>query len=236
MNVAIAQQFREQPLPDSFQLEHGWTNADNAAFYENISLDAQMNFAELAGLSSHTDLMQIEDLIESADSVLEVGACYGRVLEFLEKYKNLNFVEVVERSSQFHEYLLDHHPNIVIHHVSILNFNRPKKFDLILWMWSGITDFNPFEQEIIIEKLYNLLSENGKLVIETCPHNQQLPSQQIFHNNYYYIERDKCHLFGYVPTPQKFEEYNKNISHKSLQHIQYTTPTKLKREIYIISR
>jgi phospholipid N-methyltransferase len=223
-------------IPSLSQLESGWSNADNSMFYENISLEAQKNFAVLAGLNDHADLREIHDLIEPANSILEVGACYGRVLEYLQQFKSLHDVEVIERSSKFHQYLLTQYENALIHHSGVLQFNTDKKFDLILWLWSGITDFAPYEQQAIIEKFYNLLSENGKLVVETCPHSHKVPSQLLFHNNFYYIEREQCSLFGYIPTPEKFAEYNRLVSKKSIAHKQYKTATGLKREIYIISK
>lgn len=216
--------------------DHEWTNEINAAYYEHIPTEIQRNFAEIGGLDTCCDLKQIEQFLFDAKSILEVGAGYGRILNYLINNKFGNKISAIERSSKFYNYLKNNFSNHAeIIYANLMKFQSNDKYDLILWMWSGISDFSKSEQLIALSRLSKHLSKNGLIIIDTFSHKLKPINASASNNQSYTVHVKNCTLYGYIPSPLEMEVYATKINLNSIKYIPYITPAERQRALYILS-
>ena len=149
--------------------QDGWTNKDNADFYEKITASELKEIAELGGLADHSDLKNITDYISNAKCILEIGAGYGRVLDYLLKHSDAKLIGV-ERSQTFFNILQEKYRDqdrVKLIHADLFDFVLDERPDLVLWMWSGLAEFSCKEQQIIFEKMTGLLGNGSILIVDT---------------------------------------------------------------------
>lgn|GEM_PF-2449807 len=144
-----------------------WSNSDNKEFYENFSFEEYQKYLALAGLANNPDIELIKDLILSANSILDVGPGYGRVIESTKNIGYKRRLTAVEFSQTLASNLKSKFINDDIIHADFLKFTVNKKFDLILMMWTTISVFNPFdEQQACFHQCAKMLSDDGYCVID----------------------------------------------------------------------
>jgi SAM-dependent methyltransferase len=219
-----------------FIMRTDWNNTDNKKFYEEISLETFENFAKLAGLDTGADLDQIQSYIDKASSILEIGAGYGRVIDLLLKRGYKGRLAAVERSSKFCQLLKTRFGDkITLYEGDIRDLVIPEKFDLILWLWSGISDFNHEEQLNLLKRHAN--HDNVTAIIDTLIH-KQIPLNAIEFNHInkqYVIHTESSFVYGYMPSPKEMLNYGKNLTCKSIDHFVYALGN-LNRNLYIIKK
>src|SRR5262245_7580327 len=124
-----------------------WVNDNNNLFYENISIEANITNSILGGLESGVDLDLIKSYIESSNSILEVGAGYVRVINYLLDRKCPAKITAIECSNKLYKYLSHKYfDRINLIHADLKLFCPNENYDLILWLFSGISDFAKIEQ------------------------------------------------------------------------------------------
>jgi len=218
---------------------HSWKNDDNAQYYENLPNGTLQNFAKLGGLDTYCDLELIRPHIMQANSILEVAAGYGRVLDGLIQMGYQNKIVAIERCEKFYPLLKKYsekNPAITTVHSDIRTFNPNEKFDLILWLWSGMCDFTREEQSSILKNLALQLHPKGIMILET------MPCSVIPKNAVCSIERlsvihggRNSYLYVYTPSLAEVDNYAKNLGLK-VQHIPYLTPTNRPRILHVLSQ
>jgi len=216
-----------------------WANADNAQFYEYISIEQIQYFAQLAGLADGCDTELITSLIKKADTILEIGAGYGRVIEQIIKSGFAGNIVAIERSLQFCKFLNEKFTNQTkIIQTDIATFNTDQKFDLILWLWEGIADFSKVEQPTILKSLSSLLTKNGVFVIDTlAPHLQTMNGEKFHYNTTdYRIQVNDWIMNIYRISPQEIYKYAKFIGFNKISVKLYNTSTNRQRVLYILKR
>jgi len=197
---------------DTVSLET-WTNKSNIDYYEQVPPSVQSSFAEKGGLASHCDLERFSTLIHKATSILEVGACYGRVLDYVKTHNPSAKIVSIERSSKFYHILRNKYEgNVDILHTDLFDFHYNQSFDLILWMWSGLSDFSKKEQLLAIKLLLNYLGNNGTLVIDTFSHSAKPKNAEFSEQQAYIIKVNEATLFGYIPSPNEMTNYAKKLN------------------------
>lgn len=213
-----------------------WTNYDNIDFYNNISPEELKKFAAIAGLNSNCDLELIKPFLKSTDLILEVGAGYGRILDFLSTH-NFKKIFAVERSKQFYRLLKDHYVRKVkLFYIDIHFFECSEKFNHILWLWSGIADFAKHEQGDIVNLLVKKLKPGGKLFIDsTIPDHR--PLHAIYANKQEYtIELEGNPIMVYCASVEEITKYALTANIKKIEHINYITSTNRHRILSILTR
>lgn len=214
-----------------------WNSIDNALFYENIPLETQQNYSVKGGLNDYCDLKLFEEHIEHANTILEVGACFGRVLDFLLQSKFAGNITAIERSQHFYDLLNKRYSNDVeLLHADVSEYKTDKKYDLVLWMWSGISDFSKPEQLPVLSRLMSCISEGGFLIFDTfscfdAPLNASRSNSQK-----YTIREKDCVLKGYIPSPKEISIYAELMGVKSIKHIPYKTTKNRPRSLFILQR
>src|SRR5438552_4126970 len=174
--------------------EDRWNNKDNDHFYDKSFIENVPYLINRSGLEANQDLLAIKNKMMSATSILEMGAGYGRVIDFLIKNDYSGQISAIEKSNHLYELLQTKYSHQVnLYHGDIREFSIHGKFNLILWLWCGIADFNSEEQRQILAKLTSLLTQTGAIVIDTvqCPSDQikqakNQPSQMVFGKNTVY--------------------------------------------------
>lgn len=218
--------------------EPTWCNASNNQFYESLKAEGLKYYAkEKAGLDTGCDLDMITSYLEAATSILEVGAGYGRVLDYILKNNFSAKVSAVERSQILFNFLKKKYKKeINLNYLDIQDNSKIKKrFDLILFLWSGISEFSSKEQPNLIHRLSKLLKKKGKLIIDSIsPLNQPLEVEKIGIQSYC-INLDNIKINTYVPTLSQIKTYANEAGLKSIEHITYNTNTGRKRVIYIFT-
>jgi phospholipid N-methyltransferase len=214
-----------------------WTNKDNFAYYELIPYEIQKNYTVIGGLDVFSDLKLIKNYIDNANSILEVGACYGRVLDYLIQNNFKGKITAIEKSTKFFKLLQNQYSDHVnLHHEDISTFSTSDKFDLILWMWSGISDFAKDEQVQILQGLYNLLPSKGILILDTFSHAIKPVNAISSHDQSYLVHVDDCILYGYLPSPEEMNNYGNLVGFKSVEYLPYKTTTNRERAIYLLCK
>lgn len=144
-----------------------WSNQDNHQFYDHLGLDIFQAGALRSGLPNGEDIKQIRDLIKSSSSILEVGAGYGRVLKYVLEMGYRGKFDAVEFDEGYFEYCKNRYGHYVnIFRADILEWKSEVKYDLILWMWSGIIEFFSDEQAELFKFFSSILNPGGSLVVE----------------------------------------------------------------------
>ena len=214
------------------------TNAENSLFYESISLDLLPDFAARGGLDSGCDLDLIKNYIDKTNSILEVGAGYGRVIfNLLEKGYDKKLV-AIERSKRFCDLLKQNYDGkLEVINTDIKIFESSSQFDLILWLWSGICDFSQEEQAIILSKVASFLKKDGVLVVDSLLPSIQ-PANAETHNEKYSIipGGNNSKLYVYTPSPEEIKAYSKLAGLDFMKSISYMTTTNRNRMLYLLSR
>jgi SAM-dependent methyltransferase len=216
--------------------QYVWNNADNNAFYEALKAEGLQKFAEKGGLTSCCDLQVLTPYWSKAHSILEVGAGYGRVIDYLLQHQFAGAITAVERCNNLFQYLktrFQKFKNLSLIQADICDFNTTNRFDLILLLWSAVAEFFPQEQLSLIVKLTKLLQKNGKLVIDTIPENV-IPLYAIKHAEQIYSTKIKKNsVYTYVPSIKDIKKYISIAGITQAKHISYFTDIDRKRWLFI---
>lgn len=216
-----------------------WSNDDNDMFYDKISKATLMKFLERSGLEKNADLQLIKEYIFSASSILEVGAGYGRVIEYLICNGFSGDIVAIEKCKKFYGILCDKFSSQAkIINVNLLDLKMEKKFDLILWLWFGILDFTESEQFIALKKLLQLLSPAGHIIIDTiyidCEQKKiplQLQRNQI-------MKADGLSLRRHIVSTEEIKNYAQKLNLNKITYFTYSTSEKNainKRRLHVLS-
>lgn len=210
-----------------------WSNRDNNDFYENISLTLLNDYENRSGLSTYCDLDLIEHLLSSANSILEIGAGTGRILRNLLARQLPAKINALERSERLFNLL--HHEfshSLTLIKGDVLDYEPQSKFDLILWMWSGFSDFSPIEQSLLINKLALLLQPNGSIIIDTTRADVMPKNASAADGRFYQIKVEEVLINAYVPSEDEMKTYAQQAGLTNVKIFHYTTPTDRPRTLY----
>jgi cyclopropane fatty-acyl-phospholipid synthase-like methyltransferase len=211
-----------------------WNNKDNEVFYEQRS-EILETWAQAGGLSTWPDLIAIETYIKPVENILEIGSGYGRVLQYLKQHHSDKKITAVEKSHElFNTLTLQFEQSVTLHQCDIANFKTQQRYDLILWLWSGLTDFSKSEQPHIIKHLQQFLTPQGTLIIETFPHDLTPSNGSIIDNQSYELTHNELSLHGYIPSPDEINTYATNAALQLKELIEYKTSSNRKRKLYIL--
>lgn len=211
-----------------------WHNKDNDLFYETHP-EILRAWAKAGGLSTWPDLIAIEPYIATADSILEIGSGYGRVLQYITQHHPDKKISGVEKSQNlFNTLTAQFKQNVTLHQCDIAHFNPMTSYDLILWLWSGLTDFSELEQPNIIKHIQPLLTTCGTLIIETFPHDLTPSNGSITETQSYKLTHGDSSLHGYIPSPAQMKTYAAHAALDVTKIIEYKTASQRSRKLYVL--
>jgi phospholipid N-methyltransferase len=216
-----------------------WNNTDNNDFYEALKIEGMQKFAEKGGLASSCDVRLLTPYWSKAHSILEVGAGYGRVIDYLLKHQFKGTITAIERCNTLFQYLSDHYQsfgNVNLLHADIRHQSyKGERFDLIFMLWSVIAEFGSHEQSLLIGKLAKLLKKNGRLVIDAISKNV-IPLKAVQNGKQSYsVKVNSAVVHTYVPNSSEIRQYAKAIGFSDINHVNYRTDVGRERWLYILS-
>lgn len=216
-------------------MEH-WSNQDNIDFYEaEPILDVLKGYATVAGFDKHCDAALISHLLLDAKSIIDIGAGYGRTLTYLIENDYSGELYALERSKRYCNILRDSFNNkVTIFETDIQSFNTDKKFEVAIWMWSGISDFSKTEQPQVFKKIFDMICDGGVFILDTLLHSIKPINALTANNQQYLIESHSYKAKGYIPSEDEIDEYAKSINYNKIEHIHYATATGRERVLHII--
>ncbi len=217
----------------------GWKksiNDYNLSFYNNLGITSLRNFAKIGGFDTYTDLDLIFDQIKNAASVLEIGAGYGRCIDYLLSRSYQGEIVAVEICAAYHQYLLQHYGDKVnLLHRDIKKLSLQKSVAVALWMWSGIIDFSRKEQEQNILKIFQLLGKDGKLFIDVPKFGIQTIAEHQ-DDKHLYFDTQYGKLYCFMPDYKDMEKYALTAGFEGITYFDYYTATGKERTIYTLQK
>jgi SAM-dependent methyltransferase len=212
-----------------------WSNRDNIEFYE-IAQEELRTVSKLSGLENCPELPLVQQYFWGATQLLEVGAGYGRVLNYLIQHQFPGKIDAVERSQDCYHFLQKQFADqVMLYCQDIMSFQPQKRYDVALWLWSGISDFSKNEQPKAIQQVVNLLNDNGFLIMDTIYHDQPIGNpggssyQQEHHVMYKGIK-----LFGYCPSPQEIINMADSAGASIVRFLPYESKNGAPRLLFIL--
>ncbi|TAH25426.1 MAG: class I SAM-dependent methyltransferase [Cytophagales bacterium] len=212
-------------------------NDDNINFYEKIDVSAFAEMANKGGFDDYSDLEIAYEYFKNSKKVLEIGAGYGRCIDFLIQKGYSGKIWAVEYSKSLYDYLIKKYQNkeIQILHQDIKTFDFTHKIDTALWMWSGFIDFTETEQELCVQRLYSRLEDNGLLIIDVPRFGIQTIANHSDAQNIHY-ETSYGSIDCFIPNSANMQNYATNAGFKSVQNIEYETNKNKGRSMYIFQK
>lgn len=130
--------------------------------YDSIAHQWQDPEIQLSGLAQHERALQFT---KAQGYALDVGCgCNGRFIDLL---NNSGFhVEGVDISEKMIALARQRHPNINFYYNDICTWTLPRKYDFITG-WDSIWHVPLGEQERVLQKLCDGLTQNGVLIFTT---------------------------------------------------------------------
>ncbi len=169
---------------------------------------------------------------------MEVGAGYGRVISYLLDHSFSGKITAIERCNTSFNYLknqFSHHTNVKLVQGDIHDCDKiTEKFDLILFLWSGLADFSQSEQPNIIKTLSLLLKKNGVLIIDTMPADTiPLNMKQLSKQSNYVLNIRNAIVYTYSASLKEINKYASLSGFTDVKHVLYLTETARKRYLHI---
>lgn len=215
-----------------------WTNSDLSEYYENIPVEELKKFTVIGGFNDGCDVELIRNYIKNAKSILDAGAGYGRVTQNILENGYLNNIVALERSSNFCDHMkksfTQYGKRVRIVNTDIRYYDAKKKFDLILFMWSNISEFIPQNQLKILRNLKLMLIDGGALVVEIIDHRIKPKNSISCRDQEYVVRSEYGTAYGYLISLDTLKNYAEQIGFSFIKQIPYTTSTNRKRAITIM--
>jgi SAM-dependent methyltransferase len=211
-------------------------NEKNFKFYNQIGLNTFQSLAQTGGFNTFVDLEIAYRYIQTNENIIEIGAGYGRCLDFLLEKKHEGKICAIEQSAVLCEHLrAKYSRTIEIIEGDIYAYNSAHSIDTALWMWSGIIDFSVEEQAAVIKHIYDILSAKGKVFIDIPRIGiktiaDHLDQQRIK------LTTDFGEIECYIPLSSEMKEYADRAGFTRMDEINYETATDKKRTMYILMK
>lgn len=211
-------------------------NEKNFNFYNQIGIDTFQSLAKDGGFSTYVDLEIAYRYIQSAENIVEIGAGYGRCIDFLLAKKHQGKIIAVEQSSKLCEHLREKYSSTVeIVEGNIYTISFDQTIDTALWMWSGIIDFSLEEQAANVKHIFELLNTKGKLFIDIPRLGIQTIASHI-DQQHIRLTTDFGEIECYIPRSDEVKEYAEAAGFTRVDEINYETATDKKRTMYILMK
>ena len=211
-------------------------NDKNIDFYNKLGVEPFQKLSKVGGFDSWVDLEIVYPFIDTATSIMELGAGYGRCLDFFLAKGFTGKLIAIEKAKPYLDHLNKFYTGKVeVHDADIKKLAFNHKVDVILWMFSGIIDFSREEQLECLKNLSRFLNKKGQLVLDVprlgfktyADHqdNQRLK----FDSEYGLLE---C----YIPSIEDVTFYMKEAGFSNFIRKDYMTATQKARSMYILEK
>jgi hypothetical protein len=210
-------------------------NDANIDFYRRIGANKLREMAALQGLLHGPEIPLLMPFIQHATLLIEIGAGYGRIIKALKANGFQGKIVAQERCPELCRVLReDCGTEAEVFEADIKRQLYPQQPDALLWMWSGILEFTPEEQQGVINGLFQHLNPKGILVIE-IPREIRYVGKPVDERKIV-VDTEWGKLDAYLPSEDELLAYGKNAGFTHLQTIHYQTDSQLKRSMYVFQK
>lgn len=211
-------------------------NDQNLLFYNNIGLDPFMELSVKGGFSSYKDMEMIASYISDTASVLELGAGFGRCLNYFIDKGHKGKLTGVEYSKPLVNYLQEKFEGKAeILNADIKKLELKEKYDIALWMWSGIIDFSSEEQVSSCKRIYDALNAKGRMFIDVPRLGVQTIANHL-DNQHLVLTTEYGEIHAFIPDDRDMENIKEKVGFAHLEKIEYATATDKQRTIYMLEK
>lgn len=224
----------------NFEEEVFYTNNQNRAFYENLTCKQYDVFAKLSGLQECEDIFAMYPYLQNANSILEVGAGFGRAINAFGCIRPDAEIHALEQCGHMCEYMADQYfcmTNVEIIQGDILDSRNKRlgKYDLVTLLWSTLTAFAPEEQLQCLKKCVNRLTKGGHFVVDLYASSaaSNLQFEDGTHQMYITESNGNQH-FGAIPSEKELLRMARQAKLCLIESIFYESAG-VKRKLYIFS-
>lgn len=211
-------------------------NDQNFDFYNKLGVDPFRELAVRGGFSTFVDMELIYPYIKDSATILELGAGYGRCVEFFLQKGFKGKVIAVEQSPGLMAHMkakFQKSKNVELLQQDIKELQLTEKVDAALWMWSGLIDFSKAQQFLSLQKIHRMLNEGGKVVIDIPRIGFKTIAEHKDEKNLTF-ETPFGTLNCYIPDEEDMKGVKDEIGYKELKILNYKTVTDKERTIYIL--
>jgi len=117
----------------------------------------------------------------------------------------------------------------------IIDLKLSVKADAVMWLWSGILELTPEEQQQSICKVYENLKPNGLLIIES-PYKTVKFVGELKQDQRVVVNTDWGRLEAYMPTEEEIRVYANKAGFSELNMHHYKSITGLDRVFYLLRK
>jgi SAM-dependent methyltransferase len=220
-----------------------WKNHDNDKFYGDIGADGLIKLSHKAGLFTGCDIKKLFPLWKNKSSILDIGSGFGRVIGALIDNNFKGHITGIERNQSLFKYtfnLYNDMPNITLFNqnsFSYINDNTCKKFDIVFLLWSGLADYSPKEQNLMMKTFSGILENNGYIIIDTMPMGvQPLDTERFEQRSFLTRSENNSIVRTYEPSYDEMCEYAKKSELKLFKIEKLLTDTQRARWLYVFTK
>jgi tRNA A58 N-methylase Trm61 len=213
-------------------------NKSNKQFYNNLPLDVFKDMTKQGGFSDYKDLKLIADRIPPAAHVLELGAGYGRCIDFLLSRKHTGHITAVEHSTPLLTVLREKYnalPQVEVLEEDLNTTVQVFNADVVLWIFSGLLDFSKEEQVSMLKKIQTWINDGGKLFVD-IPQLAQLTIARYTDKQDIVMDTPYGSISTFLPSELDMKEYAAFAGFSGVEVLHYDTDTDKKRAMYIFSK
>jgi 16S rRNA A1518/A1519 N6-dimethyltransferase RsmA/KsgA/DIM1 with predicted DNA glycosylase/AP lyase activity len=211
-------------------------NDSNKIFYNTVPLDVFQSLTQQGGFDGCIDLQLIEKHLPVSASIIEVGAGYGRCVDFLLNKKHEAKILAIEQSPQLSKVLMDKYrnqPKVQVINDDIKTLVVSDKMDIVLWLFSGMLDFAKEEQPVVLKRLRSFLKNDGKLFLD-IPQLTELTVAKYIGKQDIIMETPYGNITTFLPAFADIEGYASQAGFSKVSVIHYNTTTEKKRSIFML--
>ncbi len=213
--------------------ELAWADS-NRDFYDRMEVDYLRRAADWAGLQASPDVEHLWPRVGEAESLLEIGAGYGRVLGALICRGFRGRLVAVERSPHFVRALHERFgERVEVRQGEGTSAAAGEQFDVVLWLWSGITEFPRAEQAAVVRQALARVKPGGTLVLE-APELGSANNATVNFGQRAIVNASFGTLRVYIPTEEQMREHAG--SDASVRALDYRTGNGRGRVLYIYEK
>lgn len=207
-------------------------NLLNSDFYHSVDIDSFINHAADSGMDECPDMRAIYDTyLMDAFHIVEYGSGYGRVIDFLHSQKFSGKFSGIEANSTLFSYLSEKYQHQVeIIHGNCLEYNIEQSVDVVLLLWSFISEFSQQEQGKVFQHLKDALPDNAIALVDI------LDLQQFGHDKGVVkeIQQGGHAISLFIPSVAEIEAYCQQVGLSIVEVVNYQTNRNLRRSILVM--
>lgn len=190
-------------VPNKSSLFGFSTSKVNRHFYENLTHELYVKFASLSGLQDGQDVLAIQSYVKDANTVLEIGAGFGRAVDQMIELNPTAEVTALEICNSMCTYLNTRYMDqaqVRVVHSGFLEYETVQSYSLITMLWSTLTVFPPLEQQECLIHCRELLEKGGHLVIDLYGGSKDTVHSGLHQMDRFYVaEFSGYKQYGYLP-------------------------------------